>query len=53
LAEAYRRRAAELDLRAWLEAVWSPAALEQGEALPSDEARSSVTSDRRLELAAA
>jgi hypothetical protein len=24
LAEAYRRRAAELDLQAWLEAVWNP-----------------------------
>lgn len=24
LAEAYRRRAAELDVRAWLEAVWNP-----------------------------
>jgi hypothetical protein len=24
LAEAYRRRAAELDLQVWLEAVWSP-----------------------------
>jgi hypothetical protein len=24
LAQAYRRRAAELDLQAWLEAVWSP-----------------------------
>lgn len=26
LAEAYRRRATELDLQAWLEAVWNPAA---------------------------
>jgi hypothetical protein len=25
LAQAYRRRAAELDLQAWLEAVWNPA----------------------------
>lgn len=25
LAETYRRRAAELDLQAWLEAVWNPA----------------------------
>jgi hypothetical protein len=24
LAEAYRRRAAELDRQAWLEAVWNP-----------------------------
>ena len=24
VAEAYRRRAAELDVQAWLEAVWSP-----------------------------
>lgn len=24
LAGAYRRRAAELDLQAWLEAVWNP-----------------------------
>lgn len=24
LAETYRRRAAELDLQAWLEAVWNP-----------------------------
>jgi hypothetical protein len=24
LADSYRRRAAELDLQAWLEAVWSP-----------------------------
>ena len=24
LAESYRRRAAELDLQAWLEAVWNP-----------------------------
>lgn len=24
LAEAYRRRAAQLDLQAWLEAVWNP-----------------------------
>jgi len=24
LAEAYRRRAAELDTQAWLEAVWNP-----------------------------
>lgn len=24
LAEAYRRRAAELDVQAWLEAVWNP-----------------------------
>jgi hypothetical protein len=24
LAEAYRRRAAELDLQAWLDAVWNP-----------------------------
>ena len=24
LAEVYRRRAAELDLQAWLEAVWNP-----------------------------
>lgn len=24
LAEAYRRRAAELELQAWLEAVWNP-----------------------------
>lgn len=24
LAEAYRRRAAELDLQAWLESVWDP-----------------------------
>jgi hypothetical protein len=32
LAEAYRRRAAELDLQAWLEAVWNPPA----ETLPTD-----------------
>lgn len=25
LAETYRRRAAELDVQAWLEAVWNPA----------------------------
>lgn len=24
LAESYRRRAAELDLQAWIEAVWNP-----------------------------
>ena len=24
LADAYRRRAAELDVQAWLEAVWNP-----------------------------
>ena len=24
LAESYRRRAAELDVQAWLEAVWNP-----------------------------
>lgn len=24
LAETYRRRAAELDVQAWLEAVWNP-----------------------------
>ena len=24
LADAYRRRAAELDLQAWLQAVWGP-----------------------------
>ena len=24
LAEAYRRRASELDLQAWLQAVWGP-----------------------------
>ena len=24
LAEAYRRRASEVDLQAWLEAVWNP-----------------------------
>jgi hypothetical protein len=24
LADAYQRRAAELDLQAWLEAVWNP-----------------------------
>ena len=26
LAETYRRRAAELDVQAWLEAVWNPSA---------------------------
>jgi len=43
LAEAYRRRAAELDLQAWLEAVWNP---------PLD-LRATVGSDPQLGLSLA
>lgn len=53
VAEAYRRRAAELDLQAWLEAVWSPSPLDLREAFPTDGPERTVARDGRLQVVAA
>lgn len=52
LAEAYRRRAAELDLRAWLEAVWGSPIDLRHEGAP-DEPEPFDASDRRVHSAVA
>ena len=50
LAGAYRRRAAELDLQALLEAVWNPP-MDMG-TLPPDGPEGTVVGARRLRLVA-
>jgi hypothetical protein len=52
LGEAYRRRAAELDVQAWLEAAWNPA-VDTGEALPTPEPATAPTTASQLHLAVA
>lgn len=53
VAEAYHRRAAELDLRAWLEAVWNPSLLDLRDALPTDGPGRTVAREGRLKVTAA
>lgn len=52
LAQAYRRRAAELDLQAWLEAVWNPP-IDLGDTPPTDGPERSALRAGRPRIAAA
>ena len=52
LAGAYRRRAAELDLQALLDAVWNPP-IDRGDPLPMDGPEGTVARARPLRLAVA
>jgi hypothetical protein len=52
VAEAYRRRAAELDVQAWLEAVWNPP-IDLREGGATDGPAATGAGDRRPDLAVA
>lgn len=52
VAETYRRRAAELDLQAWLEAVWNPP-IDTGDTPVTDEPEGTVVRTGALALAVA
>lgn len=52
VAAAYRRRAAELDVEALLEAVWNPP-IDLGQALLMDEPEPTIARNEKLHLAVA